>query len=47
MGVLLDFAVMVMFGWVPERPRWATWVVAAVYVVVFAAAIAFAFAELL
>jgi hypothetical protein len=38
---------MVMFGWVPERPPWATWLVGAVYVVVLGGAIAFAFAELL
>lgn len=47
MSALVELVFTFMFGWVPERPRWAMWLVLGVYVVLFGSVIALAFAQLL
>ena len=47
MGALVELVLMLLFGWIPERPRSAMWLVLGFYVVLFGSAIAFTFAQLL
>lgn len=40
MAPVIEFVAGVLLGWVPERPRWAKWLVLGVYVGLICGAVA-------